>query len=201
MKRKIGFLLFICLIISNLFCQNSPRTDWYKACMQVKNPNIIYDSSYVMIKYPMGDVLADRGVCTDVIIRIYRVMGADLQKLVHEDMRNNFIKYPSQKIWGLSTTDTNIDHRRLPNLMTFFKRNGEVLPITDNPNDYKCGEIVVWDLGNGILHIGMVTLDLSKPIDKRQAIIHNIGYGQVIEDCLFKWKIIGHYRYIPKWEE
>ena len=157
-----------------------------------------YDPSYVKMKYPGGDVPADRGVCSDVIIRAYRKVGIDLQKDVHEDMKANFDKYP--KRWGAKAPDTNIDHRRVPNLMTFFSRHGVVLPITKNPEDYKPGDIVCWDLGGGILHIGIITpyrMGEEAPdlVSKTGWIIHNIGYGQVVEDCLFRWKITGHYRY------
>lgn len=119
-------------------------------------------------------------------------MGIDLQKEVHEDMKSNFNKYP--KNWGLKSTDRNIDHRRVPNLMTFFARHGKVKSITNNPEDYKPGNIVCWDLGKGITHIGIVSN--KKSLDKkRYLIVHNIGEGQVLGDCLFEFKIIGHYQY------
>ena len=160
--------------------------------------NIRYDPSYVRIAYPGGDVAPDRGVCTDVIIRVYRRLGIDLQKKVHEDMRANFNLYPDR--WGLKAPDTNIDHRRVPNLMKFFSRHGEVLTITDKPEDYKPGNIVCWDLGGGILHIGIVS---NRPVqsseyrdDNLHYILHNICCGQILEDCLFRWKIIGHYNFL-----
>jgi uncharacterized protein YijF (DUF1287 family) len=109
-------------------------------------------------------------------------------------MSSNFNLYP--KIWGLSTTDKNIDHRRVPNLMKFFERHGQVLPITINPSDYKPGDIVCWNLGGAITHIGIVIDDKSKIDKERHLIVHNIGAGQVKEDCLFNFKIIGHYRYV-----
>jgi uncharacterized protein YijF (DUF1287 family) len=149
--KKLILITIICLLAGNLFSQNSELAD---AAQKIIDHSIIYDPSYVRIKYPMGDVPADRGVCTDVIIRAYRQLGIDLQQLVHEDMVANFDKYPQS--WGLSKPDSNIDHRRVPNLMTFFKRHGEVLPITKNPKDYKPGDIVCWNLGAGILHIGIV---------------------------------------------
>ncbi len=144
------------------------------------------------MKYPNGDVPANKGVCTDVIIRAYRKMNIDLQKEVHEDMQTNFEKYP--KLWGLKHTDKNIDHRRVPNLMTFFSRFGNTKIITSNPEDYLVGDIVCWNLGGAITHIGIV---VNKKSDdgKRNLIVHNIGAGQVIEDCLFNFKIIGHYSY------
>ena len=153
---------------------------------------VVYDPAYRAIDYPNGDVPADKGVCTDVVIRAYRKFGVDLQKEVHEDMKSNFSVYP--KNWGLSHPDPNIDHRRVPNLMTYFERHGTVLKITDNPNDYVPGDIVCWNLGGGITHIGIVTRKKSSD-GKRYMIIHNIGAGQVLEDCLFRYTIIGHYRY------
>ena len=119
-------------------------------------------------------------------------MNIDLQQLVHEDMEKHFDRYP--KIWGLTRTDTNIDHRRVPNLMVFFERFGKVLPITNNPQDYSPGDIVCWNLGGAITHIGIVSAKKSIS-DKRHLIVHNIGAGQVVQDCLFDFKIIGHYRY------
>jgi len=154
--------------------------------------SVRYDPAYFRLTYPNGDVPADRGVCTDVIIRAYRKVGIDLQKEVHEDMKANFGLYP--KIWGLSRPDRNIDHRRVPNLMTFFSRHGVVKPISTRPNDYKPGDIVCWNLGGGLTHIGIVSNKKSAD-GQRYLIVHNIGAGQVLEDCLFSYKIIGHYQY------
>jgi uncharacterized protein YijF (DUF1287 family) len=151
-----------------------------------------YDPTYFKLEYPNGDVPADRGVCTDVVIRAYRKMGIDLQRLVHEDMKGNFEKYP--KKWGLKSTDSNIDHRRVPNLMTFFGRMGITLPITKNPRDFLPGDIVCWNLGGSVTHIGIVVKRKSTD-GLRHLIVHNIGSGQVMEDCLFNFTIIGHYRY------
>ena len=155
---------------------------------------VAYDPNYFFIDYPNGDIPKNKGVCTDVIIRAYRTLGIDLQKEVHEDMKSNFHQYP--KIWGLKTTDKNIDHRRVPNLMVFFARHGRVKPMTHNPKDYKPGDIVCWDLGGGITHIGLVVHKKSRD-KKRHLIVHNIGSGQRLQDCLFDYKIIGHYRYTP----
>jgi len=151
-----------------------------------------YDPAYVRISYPNGDVPADRGVCTDVVIRAYRKLGIDLQKEVHLDMKAHFGLYP--KNWGLRNTDTNIDHRRVPNLMTFFERKGQVLPISQKAADYQPGDIVCWNLGGDINHIGIVSAE-KVPGRERHLIVHNIGAGQVLEDCLFRFKIIGHYRF------
>jgi len=153
-----------------------------------------YDPAYVRIPYPGGDVPADTGVCTDEIIRIYRAVGVDLQKEVHEDMQAHFWSYPNHLRWMLFRTDTNIDHRRVPNLMVFFSRKGETLPTSKNPEDYSPGDLVTWDLGGNVPHIGMV-VDQKSPQSWRHLIVHNIGQGPKMEDVLFTWKITGHYRY------
>ncbi|HYG19233.1 MAG TPA: DUF1287 domain-containing protein [Ohtaekwangia sp.] len=165
-----------------------------KAAIGLTARKVIYDPSYFAIPYPNGDVPPDRGVCTDVIIRAYRELGIDLQQAVHEDMKNNFSAYP--KNWGLRATDKNIDHRRVPNLMMFFQRHGETLKKSAAPDDYAAGDIVTWDLGNGITHIGIV-IDRTFEDHQRKLIVHNIGRGQEIADCLFSFTITGHYRYKP----
>ena len=162
------------------------------SALSLTKQHVQYDPSYFTINYPNGDVPANKGVCTDVIIRAYRKFGIDLQKEVHEDMVAHFDQYP--KTWGLSHPDKNIDHRRVPNLMTFFSRNGQVKPITQNPNDYLPGDLVCWDLGGGINHIGIV-VNRQSDGGQRFLIVHNIGGGQVLADCLFSFTIIGHYRY------
>lgn len=153
---------------------------------------VTYDLSYYSIPYPNGDVPKDKGVCTDVIIRVYRKLHIDLQELVHEDMQRNFAVYPKE--WGLRSTDKNIDHRRVPNLMTFFKRMGAGLQVTNNPSDYIPGDIVCWSLERGVKHIGMVVRQKA-PDQTRHLIIHSIGSGQIIDDMLFRFRIIGHYRF------
>lgn len=155
---------------------------------------VVYDSSYRQIDYPNGDVPSHYGVCSDVVIRSYRKLGIDLQKQLHEDIKKNFSQYPSQKIWGLRKPDTNIDHRRVPNLETFFARKGTVKPITVKGEDYLPGDIVSWRLDNGRPHIGIVT-SIKASNSRYYLVMHNIGYGQVTEDVLFKWKIVGHYSY------
>jgi uncharacterized protein YijF (DUF1287 family) len=160
------------------------------------NHRVTYDGSYVSIHYPGGDVPADTGVCTDVVIRTYRVLGSDLQRLVHEDISKNFGVYPSRHIWGLERPDRNIDHRRVPNLQTFFKRHGSVLPITDNPQDYSPGDLVTWMLPGNLPHIGIVT-DRKRTGSKNPMIVHNIGLGPKLEDMLFDYPITGHFRYTP----
>ena len=149
-----------------------------------------YVSAYVRIPYPGGDVPADTGVCTDEIIRSYRAVGIDLQKEVHEDMMHNFDAYPHK--WQ-RRPDTNIDHRRVPNLMVFFSRHGTKLPISQRETDYSPGDIVAWDLGEGVTHIGIVVN--HKGSSGRYMVVHNIGRGPQMEDVLFDWKIIGHDRY------
>lgn len=162
------------------------------AALSVVDPTIDYDPTYFSIPYPNGDVPKNKGVCTDVIIRSYRKLGVDLQKEVHEDMKTNFSKYPTK--WGLKKTDTNIDHRRVPNLEVFFTRKGQRLTISDNPNDYKVGEIVTWMVNKKLPHIGIITHQKSTD-GKRPMIVHNIGNGQVLEDCLFEYKIVGHFKF------
>lgn len=153
---------------------------------------VVYDPTYYKIPYPNGDVPVGKGVCTDVIIRAYRKLGIDLQKEVHEDMQAHFSLYP--KIWGTTHTDKNIDHRRVPNLMTFFGRKGITKLNSNEAKDYLPGDIVCWNLGGSITHIGMVVKTKSSD-GKRYQMVHNIGAGQVVDDCLFSYTIIGHYRY------
>lgn len=155
---------------------------------------VIYDPAYRKINYPNGDVPAHYGVCSDVIIRSYRGIGIDLQKLLHEDIKANFTLYPSKRIWGLSRPDSNIDHRRVPNLEVFFSRKGKVKPISKEASDYLPGDIVSWRLDNGRPHIGLV-IDKKSSDNQRYLVMHNIGFGQVAEDVLFSWKITGHYSY------
>jgi uncharacterized protein YijF (DUF1287 family) len=152
-----------------------------------------YTQEYRVIPYPNGDMPADTGACTDVVIRAFRKAGVDLQKEVHEDMAANFSAYPQK--WGLAHTDTNIDHRRVPNLQTFFTRKGKSIGISSDGEDYKPGDVVTWDLdGKGMTHIGLVSNEWDNR-DKRYLIIHNIGGGVAKEDRLFDWKITGHFRY------
>ncbi|MBI1222990.1 MAG: DUF1287 domain-containing protein [Bacteroidetes bacterium] len=186
------------LILSFLFLSHwvQAQSDFYTrladSAFSLTLDHVIYDPSYFSIPYPNGDVPAGKGVCTDVVIRSYRKVGIDLQKLVHEDMTAHFNLYP--KNWGLKSTDKNIDHRRVPNLMVFFSRKGSSLPVSNTADDYHPGDIVCWDLGGGITHIGIVANRKSAD-GKRWQIIHNIGGGQVMEDVLFNYRLIGHYRY------
>lgn len=212
------YILLLALLINSLGCQENkekrksiveikeikkdittelihPKTFAEKlsnAAISIIDPEVVYTPSYVGIKYPNGDVPEKTGVCTDVVIRAYRKLGIDLQKEVHEDMKSNFSKYP--KTWGLKTTDKNIDHRRVPNLEIFFTRKGEKLAVSQNPNDYKTGEIITWMIGDKLPHIGIIT-HLKSNDNKRPMIVHNVGDGQVLEDCIFSYTIVGHFRF------
>jgi uncharacterized protein len=151
---------------------------------------LVYDSSYRPIAFPGGDVPPYRGVCSDVVIRAYRHIGIDLQLLVNQDMTRDFAAYPH--LWGLTRPDPNIDHRRVPNLQVFFARHGESLAVTQNPADYRPGDIVTWRLPGGHPHIGLVS---DRSGEERPLMIHNIGWGARLEDMLFDYPITGHYRY------
>ena len=151
-----------------------------------------YDPTYVTLEYPGGDVPRETGVCADVVVRAFRAVGIDLQKEVHEDMARSFSSYP--KRWGLRRPDRNIDHRRVANLMTFFERKGASLPLESDPAGYLPGDVVAWELDNKLLHIGMVTNIRDE--SGRPMMVHNIGQGARIEERLFAWKVIGHYRFV-----
>ena len=162
------------------------------AAMERTSHRVIYDGSYRRLSYPGGDVPDDIGVCTDLLIRSYRALGIDLQRLVHEDMVSDFSVYPQR--WGLSKPDPNIDHRRVQNLQTFFNRRGIVLPITKDPRGYEAGDLVTWMLPGGRPHIGIV-VDRTSDDGQRPLIVHNLERGPQIDDFLFSHPITGHYRY------
>nr|WP_255988905.1 DUF1287 domain-containing protein [Chitinolyticbacter albus] len=191
--RRPCLLLVISFFIVGSAIADSATTDALVAAARARTlkPER-YDGSYRRIAYPMGDVPDDRGVCTDVVIRAYRKVKIDLQVLVHEDMRKNFSVYP--KLWGLSKPDPNVDHRRVPNLQTFFRRAGAALPVSTAAADYKSGDLVTWMLPGNLPHIGIVS-DRTVPGTSRPLIIHNIGSGSTEEDALFAYPITGHYRY------
>lgn len=156
---------------------------------------VTYNGAYIKLDYPGGDVPANIGVCTDVIIRSYRAAyGFDFQKAVHEDMKANFSAYP--KNWGLTRTDKNIDHRRVPNLETYLKRQGAELALSDRAQDFDAGDIVSWRIAGRLPHIGIVSD--RKARDGTPLIIHNVGAGPKEEDVLFAYKMTGHFRFIPK---
>ncbi|PLX41130.1 MAG: DUF1287 domain-containing protein [Hyphomicrobiales bacterium] len=181
--------------------QSGPGARLAEAALARTAHRVSYDPAYVVLAYPMGDVAADRGVCSDVIIRAYRALGIDLQVKVHEDMRRAFSAYPRR--WGLKRPDRNIDHRRVPNLRVFFSRHGRSLGPGSNPADYRPGDLITWDLKGSaasslthtrLPHIGIVTARRSAD-GKRPLIVHNIGNGPQLEDMMLDFKITGHYRY------
>jgi uncharacterized protein len=190
MKYLSIFLVSLLLIFQQ---DNSFYKKLSEAAVELTKDQVTYDPSYRSIPYPNGDVPKNTGVCTDVVIRAYRKLGIDLQKEVHEDMKANFSKYPTQ--WGLKKPDTNIDHRRVPNLEVFFQRKGEKLAVTQNASDYKTGHLVTLMLNGKLPHIGIVSHKKSAD-GKRPLIVHNVGGGQVLEDCLFSYPIVGHFRYV-----
>lgn len=197
MKKLIVLISTLSMMLAPLgvLAQKFTNVALGNAALLVVNPKVVYTSGYTKITYPNGDVDPLKGVCTDVIIRAYRKLGVDLQQLVHEDMSANFDLYPSKRIWGLKGTDKNIDHRRVPNLEVFFTRNGKKLPVSQKASDYKAGDIVTWKLGGKIDHIGMVA-NKKSPDGKRLMIVHNVGGGQLLEDCLFLYQLNGHYSYL-----
>ncbi len=166
------------------------------AALERTQYDVTYDGTYYSIAYPGGDVPADRGVCTDVVVRSYRSLGIDLQQRVHEDMVASFSLYPSRRFWGLTRPDRNIDHRRVPNLQVFFTRHGESLAVTQRAADYVPGDLVTWMVAGNLPHIGIVTDKIQRDTGNPM-IVHNIGAGPQLEDMLFSYPITGHYRYHP----
>ncbi len=162
------------------------------AAVERASADVRYDPAYVAIDYPGGDVPPDRGVCTDLVVRAYRDIGVDLQRLVHEDMTAAFGAYPA--IWGADRADANIDHRRVPNLMVYFKRQGGTVPITTDPADYRPGDVVTWHLGGGLTHVGIVAGTPVAGTD-RPLVAHHVGGRPSVDDVLFAWEIIGHFRW------
>lgn len=192
MNYRIIFIMCFISVITHAQTDKDRVQGLSRAAIELTAQKVRYDPTYYSIPYPNGDVPPIVGVCTDVVIRAYRKLGVDLQRLVHEDMKSHFSVYPNN--WGLKGTDKNIDHRRVPNLATFFTRKGVVKPITQNAQDYVPGDIIVWRLSSGVPHIGIV-VDKRASDNKRYLVVHNIGAGQVVEDCLFNFKITGHYAY------
>ncbi len=191
-------LIIIALSLVSQACFGGDFEDGLVAvAIERTNQDVTYDGSYFSIPYPNGDVPKNIGVCTDVVIRSYRALGTDLQVLVHEDMSKSFDAYPSKRIWGLTKTDKNIDHRRVPNLQVFFSRHGRSLPVTSKPKDYFPGDVVTWVLPGNLPHIGIVTDKVSESTGS-PLIVHNIGAGPSLDDMLFSYKITGHYRYVPE---
>ncbi len=194
-KLLVYFSLFLCIFTTTVYAQQTPYGQLLAdaAFARTKIP-VVYDGSYHRLNYPGGDVPANIGVCTDVVIRSYRSLGCDLQVLVHEDMSDNFSVYPT--IWQNSKPDHNIDHRRVPNLRKFFSRHGQELKVTQKGSDYLPGDLVTWVVGQNLPHIGIVS-SFNSTDGKRPLIIHNIGSGPQLEDRIFDFEITGHYRYQP----
>ena len=186
LKFRTFFILIMSLVINMQALAVKSQQIVLDARQQI-GQTLYYDPAYTTLKYPMGDVPMIKGVCTDVIIRALRLQGVDLQKLIHEDMKKSFAVYP--KKWGLKSTDRNIDHRRVPNIMTYFQRQG--YEIKDK--NYKAGDIVTWDLGKGLVHIGIISNQKSL-VNSTPLVIHNIGSGTQENIILFDYKITGHYR-------
>ena len=199
MNMRLLFILSTFLICTHINAGTTPSTQatqLVEAAIERTTHTVRYDGRYVAIDYPNGDVPPNIGVCTDVIIRSYRKLNIDLQRLVHEDMKQHFDLYPSRTVWGLTKTDRNIDHRRLPNLQVFFSRFGKALPISAQPGDYQPGDLVTWMLPGNLPHIGIVT-DRIHSQSGNPLIAHNIGAGPQLQDMLFSYPITGHYRYLP----
>lgn len=194
--RKTAFIASLAfLFAAPAFAQNdepAATEQVVTAALQQLDQTIYYDPSYQRLDYPGGDVPLDRGVCTDVVVRAFRKAGVDLQVLVHRDMKAAFSAYPQQ--WGLSRPDPNIDHRRVPNMMKFFERKDRALPLSQDPAAYQPGDVVAWRLPGGRLHVGVVSNVRSRDT-RRYLMVHNIGAGAKLEDILFVFDIIGHYRY------
>lgn len=197
MNRSTQSFLILSIFFLSFKQEDDKIIKLIKYAVEQTKTKVVYDPAYVKLKYPGGDVPAGTGVCTDLVIRAYRGINIDLQKEVHEDMKLNFSKYP--KLWKLTSPDPNIDHRRVPNLMVYFERKNSSLKISEKREDYKPGDLVTWNLQNknsmsGITHIGIVT-NVKNKDGTGFLIAHNIGGGNVLEDMLFDYKIIGHYRY------
>jgi uncharacterized protein YijF (DUF1287 family) len=188
--------LLIILLTIAAFARPTGAENWPRplidAALEQTRHTVRYDGSYRVMRYPGGDVPEDIGVCTDVIVRAYRALGIDLQQAVHEDMTRAFSQYPNR--WGLKRPDPNIDHRRVPNLETYFRRKGAALRVSADPRDYLPGDMVTWMLPGNLPHIGIV-VDQRSADGERPQVVHNIGRGPKMEDGLFEFPITGHYRY------
>lgn len=194
MERRFCWTLLLVLVCSHLVKADEQTEALVNAAIERTRHQVTYNGAYFRIDYPNGDVPSQYGVCTDVIIRSYRTLGIDLQRLVHEDMRDHFHEYPAKRIWNQTRTDRNIDHRRVPNLQTFFSRHGQVLSVTQQGRDYQPGDLVTWMLPGNLPHIGIV-VDQQSADGKRPLIVHNVGAGPQMEDALFRYTITGRYRY------
>ncbi len=192
MQRPIGAFAALLLVATSALADVGFGQRIAMAAAEQVGLTLHYDPAYTQLAYPGGDVPLTRGVCSDVVIRAFRREGIDLQQLVHEDMRANFAAYP--KNWGLHRPDRSIDHRRVLNLQKFLARRGFARPITQNASDYQAGDVVAYTLPGNLPHIGIVAArrgeDRARPF-----LIHNIGLGAQLEDVLFAWEIVGHYRW------
>ena len=188
MILKFSSLLVLCFLGLSVQSQvwAISATELVQSARSQIGQTLYYDPAYTALKYPMGDVPIIKGVCTDVVIRALRQQGIDLQQSIHEDMKANFKQYPNK--WGLKSTDPNIDHRRVPNIQTYFKRKGYAVQ-----GNYVAGDIVTWDLGKGLVHIGIVS-ERKSQTNNVPLVIHNIGQGTREENILYQYKITGHYR-------
>lgn len=192
MVRAVLMVLLLCLLPAVAQATPTPAERLVAAAYAQIGVTRLYDPSYRRIAFPGGDVPLERGVCSDVIVRAYRAIGIDLQRLVHEDMRQHFADYPH--LWKLAAPDANIDHRRVANVAAFFARHGGKLTLSSAAADYRPGDMVTWRLPGGLAHIGLIA---DRMIDGRPLVVHNIGAGAQLEDVLFAFPITGHYRYFP----
>jgi uncharacterized protein YijF (DUF1287 family) len=190
MRRSVVLLLIA--LCAGPARAESVATRLVEAARAQVGVTVSYDPAYRKLAYPNGDVTPDRGVCTDVVIRAYRALGLDLQRLVHEDMTSAWAEYP--QLWGLKKPDSNIDHRRVPNLATYFRRRGAKLAVSADPRDYAPGDVITWRLASGVPHIGIVS---DRRSGDRPLVIHNIGAGTKEEDVLFANVVTGHFRFSP----
>jgi uncharacterized protein len=193
LRRTVCALLLLVVVFAAAAPAQDRRPgislDLARAAESQVGVTVSYDPSYVRLAYPGGDVPRDRGVCADVVVRAFRQIGVDLQVQLHEDVKRHFAEYP--RLWGLRRPDPNIDHRRVPNLMTYFKRQGKALPVSA---PYRPGDVVAWRLSNGLYHIGVISPRRASG-NNHNLVVHNIGQGTRTEDVLHAFEIIGHYRW------
>ena len=187
----LSWLLLLAAVAASVAADEGERSRIAEAALAQVGVTTSYDPSYRRLDFPGGDVPIDTGVCADVVLRALRVLGLDLQREVNADMRAHFAAYPSH--WGLTRTDRNIDHRRVPNLRRWFERHGWSLTPSRLPGEYLPGDLVSWRLPNGRPHIGVVAARRSAD-GERPLVVHNIAFGAQVEDVLLAWTIDGHYR-------
>ncbi len=183
-------------IANGLLASGEPSEILAAEALRYSNLAIAYDPAYFKIDFPQGDVPFSKGVAADLVVRCYRKLGIDLQPEIHEDMKANHRLYP--ELWGSHVIDPNIDHRRVPNLKTFFARKGETIKTSRNSADYKTGDIVVWALPNAESHIGIIVPGPDGDGGAPWVVHHPAGGGVKWEDALFDYQILGHFRYTGK---